>query len=216
MKFYFEGPIEGPPRAADLEEMEVEKLRGLAEFLFMKNCWWVLAGSLGLGLGGCVGMKEKEPALETVTRVDLDRYAGVWHEVGRLPNWFQRPGDRDTTATYTKLAGGKIEVRNATLGADGRRREVRGVAKPVPNSGDAKLRVSFFGPFFGDYWIIGLEEKNYRWAVVGHPSRKYLWFLSRSPNPSSEELSAMRRVALGQGYSLENLITPTDASADLK
>lgn len=193
-------------------EMEVEITTGLVHDFSMRIGRWIGIGSVMLGLGGCLGPTAPQAPMETVLSVDLDRYVGLWHEVGRLPNGFQRPDDRDTTASYTKLPGGKIEVRNATLGSNGRARAVRGVAKPVPNSGNAKLRVSFFGPFYGDYWIIGLDEENYRWAVVGHPSRRYLWFLSRSPTPAAEDMTSMRQIALKQGYSLENLITPDPAS----
>lgn len=170
--------------------------------------------ALVLGLAGCVRDRATEPPLQTVAEVDISRYAGTWHEVARLPNWFQRPGDHATTATYEPQANGTISVINSTVGSNGRRREVRGVATPVPGSGNAKLKVRFFGPFAGDYWVIGLDQKAYSWAIVGHPSRKYLWFLSRSASPSPETLDTMRRIALAQGYDLERLIVAAPDGKD--
>jgi apolipoprotein D and lipocalin family protein len=171
------------------------------------------------GLLFFAGCATSPPPPATVPQVDPARYAGTWHEVARLPNWFQKPTDRDTTATYRLLPDGKIEVINSTTKQAGQRRDIRGTATPVPGSHNAKLKVRFFGPFAGDYWIIGLDPIDYQWAVVGHPSRKYLWFLSRSPTPATADLQKMRAAALAAGYSpasLTQLITPPDypASSD--
>ncbi len=155
--------------------------------------------------GGCA-IRHALPEVTTVPSVDLVHYTGLWHEVGRLPNFFQRDTDRHTTATYTSRPDGRIDVLNSTTRADGLRKQIRGIASVVPDSGNAKLRVSFFWPLAGDYWIIGLDNTGYQWAVVGHPSRNYLWFLARNPTPPEEVMEKMRQIALEQGYNLDKLI----------
>ena len=125
--------------------------------------------------------KASLPALQTVAGVDLKRYAGTWYEIARYPNSFQR-GCVATTATYAALLNDKIRVVNQCRmeRLDGDVVTAEGKAWVVDTSSSAKLKVSFFWPFSGDYWIIDLGE-NYEFAVVGHPDRKYLWVLSRSP-----------------------------------
>jgi apolipoprotein D and lipocalin family protein len=139
-------------------------------------------------------------APETVASVDLNRYAGTWHEVGRIPNWFQRKCASAATATYSPMPDGRIRVTNTCRRADGKSLSVSGTAKPVPGSGNAKLKVQFFGPFSGDYWVIGLDEEAYQWAVVGGPSPNYLWFLSRTPRVSATTYDRMLEIAAKAGY----------------
>lgn len=128
----------------------------------------------------------KDAPLPVVDSVDLDRYLGTWYEIARYPAWFQRDCTA-VTAEYSLRDDGKIGVVNScrkkTL--DGKFKQANGRAKIVDKSTNAKLKVSFFGPFWGDYWIIDLDPE-YKWAVVGMPNRKYLWILSRSPELSKE------------------------------
>jgi apolipoprotein D and lipocalin family protein len=147
-------------------------------------------------LAGC-SMREGP---ETVASVDLDRYAGTWHEVARIPNWFQKKCASAATATYSPMPDGRIRVVNACRRADGRPVSISGTATPVPGSGNARLKVRFFGPFAGDYRVIGLDESGYRWAVVGGPSRNYLWFLSRTPRVSDTTFDHMLEIARKAGY----------------
>jgi apolipoprotein D and lipocalin family protein len=128
-----------------------------------------------------VTKKTSVPALQAVASVDLKRYAGTWYEIASYPNSFQR-GCVATTATYAALLNDKIRVVNQCRKErlDGDVVTAEGKAWVVDSSTSAKLKVSFFWPFSGDYWIIDLGE-NYEYAVVGHPDRKYLWVLSRSP-----------------------------------
>jgi len=120
------------------------------------------------------------PPLQTVASVDLNRYLGVWHEIARYPNSFQK-GCLSSTASYTLREDGDIQVVNSCRDArDGRTRQVKGRAWVVDKTTNARLKVSFFWPFRGDYWIIDLGTE-YEYAVVGTPNRKYLWVLSRSP-----------------------------------
>jgi apolipoprotein D and lipocalin family protein len=131
---------------------------------------------------GC-GAPHRVPSssLETVDKVEPRRYMGTWYDIGHYPFKYQR-GCEGTTATYRLREDGKIEVVNECRkgGAGGKTAKARGVAWAV-DSTYAKLKVRFFWPFTGDYWIIGLGE-NYEYAVVGHPKRKYLWILSRTPS----------------------------------
>jgi apolipoprotein D and lipocalin family protein len=119
--------------------------------------------------------------LEVVPSVDLTRYAGKWYEIARLPNRFQRDCAGNTTATYTLRPDGKITVINECRKADGRQKSAKGTARVADAKGpNSKLKVTFFWPFSGNYWIIDLDPE-YRWAVVGEPGRNYLWILSREP-----------------------------------
>lgn len=118
--------------------------------------------------------------LETVQQVDLKRYVGRWYEIARYPNWFQRKCAGETTAEYSLRDDGKIEVLNRCRESNGEIATTKGTAKIVDSATNAKLKVTFFWPFSGDYWILDLAP-DYSYAVVGEPSRKYLWILSRSP-----------------------------------
>lgn len=119
--------------------------------------------------------------LKTVDHVDLRRYAGKWYEIARYPNRFQRDCDTDTTADYVLRDDGRVRVVNACRKKGGAIKTARGTAKVLDKTSNSKLKVTFFWPFYGDYWIIGLS-KNYDYALIGDPDRKYLWILSRTPN----------------------------------
>lgn len=119
------------------------------------------------------------PPLQTVHHVDLKRYLGLWHEIARYPNWFQK-GCLESSANYTLRDDGDIEVINSCKdNGDGKQRQSKGHAWVVDTVSNAKLKVSFFWPFRGDYWIIELG-KEYEYAVIGTPDRKYFWILSRT------------------------------------
>lgn len=123
---------------------------------------------------------DTKPPLKTVEQVDLNRYMGTWYEIASFPQWFQR-GCVASMATYTLRKDGDVDVlnqcRDKTL--DGKQRNAKGKAWVVDSKTNAKLKVRFFWPFSGDYWIIDLGA-DYEYAVVGHPKRNYLWILSRS------------------------------------
>jgi len=158
---------------------------------------------IGLLLAGCAS----KDGQTTVRHVDLQRYSGTWHEIARYPNFFQRHCSGGVTAQYIPQSDGSVKVINRCRKADGTMEEAIGRATVVPNSGNAKLKVSFFGPFTGDYWIIGLDEKNYSWAVVGHPSHKYLWVLSRTPKLSEAAETHIQSLIISEGYNPEKLVT---------
>ena len=139
-----------------------------------------------------------------VPSVDLTRYMGTWHEVAKFPNRFQR-GCTCTTATYTLRPDGKVTVLNACGTVDGRGKQARGWAKVADPTTNAKLRVTFFWPFFGDYWILDLDP-DYRRVLVGSPNRKYLWILARDPRlPHDAHARAGMRGHAGFGAFPEDL-----------
>ncbi|UDF05294.1 lipocalin family protein [Asticcacaulis sp. AND118] len=120
---------------------------------------------------------------EPATPVELTRYLGLWYEMGRYENRFEKGCDF-VTAEYSLADDGRVNVINTCgrqAGEDGK--VSKGKAKVLPDSGNAKLKVSFFGPFyFGNYWVLDHAE-DYSWSIVGEPSGKYLWILTRQPTP---------------------------------
>ena len=160
---------------------------------------------LGLALAGCSSL----PPPRTVASVNLSRYAGTWHEIESFPNFFQR-GCTGTKAVYTPLADSTIRVVNTCV-RGGRESSVTGTARPVPGSGNAKLKVRLGGPFEGDYWILDLD-RDYRWAAVGHPNRRYLWILAREPRLDAQTLGRIRLGLAAQGYDISRLRPTPPAS----
>jgi apolipoprotein D and lipocalin family protein len=148
----------------------------------------------------------EEPPLEVVGSVDLDRYLGTWYEIASYPAWFQR-GCTAVTAQYSRPDDGYIRVVNSCRkgSLDGRLKQATGRAKVVDHTTNAKLKVSFFGPFWGDYWILDLDPE-YRWAVVGVPSRKYLWILSRTPVMDNALYQEIVSRLHAKGYDKERLV----------
>ncbi len=140
-----------------------------------------------------------------VSAVDLARYSGIWYEIAKIPNRFQKQCASGTTAEYTVRGDGRIVVVNRCIKNDGSADEAEGVAKVVDESTHAKLKVSFVSvlgwrPFWGDYWIIGLDE-DYRWAIVGTPDRKYGWILARTRTLDVDTMEAIFAIIERNGYS---------------
>ena len=147
------------------------------------------------------------PPLQTVAHVDLNRYLGLWYEIGRYPNSFQK-GCLGSTALYTARPNGEIDVLNSCRDEqDGSLREAKGRAWVVDKASNARLKVSFFWPFRGDYWIIDLGQE-YEYAVVGTPNRKYLWILSRTPEMHPAILAKILLNVEKQGFVRDNLLLP--------
>ena len=142
------------------------------------------------------------PPPQTVPSVDLARYAGSWHEIESFPNWFQS-GCANTKAEYSPLPGGRIRVVN-TCERGGRPTRIEGTARVVPGSKNSKLKVCFFWPFEGDYWVLDLDPA-YRWAAVGHPNRKYLWILARQRPLDPEILEGIRARLAAKNYDVSRL-----------
>lgn len=159
--------------------------------------WRPLIRAAVLSLGVCGAQADPAP-LPTVPAVDLTRYAGAWYEIALLPNRFQKQCVADTQARY-RLDGERVEVINRCRQSDGSVDAVKGHAKVVEGSNNAKLRVSFFWPFYGDYWVLALDA-DYRQVLVGAPSRKYAWVLSRTPQMDEAALQALLERAAQLGF----------------
>ena len=152
--------------------------------------------------------------LPTMTQVDLLRYAGTWHEQARLPAPFESVCEGQPRAIYQPL-GGRLSVRSECLGANGDLRVVEGVARVVPGSGGARLQVSFVPAWlqwlpmvWADLWILHVDESapDYRVALVGLPSRKGLWLLSRDPELPADELQRLVALANNLGFNTDRLV----------
>lgn len=146
---------------------------------------------------------QKNPPI-TVKYVDLKKYVGLWYELAKIPNSFQDQCVKNTTAKYTLTEDGEISVTNCCIDKDGELDAADGVVRVVDKKTNAKLEVSFVSflgwrPFWGDYWIIGLDE-NYQWAIIGTPNRKYGWVLSRSQKLDETTMDNIFKIIKEQGY----------------
>jgi len=138
--------------------------------------------------------------LPTANKLDVNKYAGLWYEIARLPNTFEKGLDC-TTANYTILENGKIEVKNKgrKVSKNNEISDITGTAW-VPNPEfPAQLKVRFFWPFAGDYWVIALGD-NYEYALVGAPNRKYLWILGREKTMDEATYSKLVTLAKEKGF----------------
>lgn len=149
----------------------------------------------------------KHAPLPTVDAVDLERYAGQWYEIARLPNSFEA-GLKCVTATYTVLENGKVGVTNRGINEEtGELETAEGKARVKDENEPGQLRVVFFWPFGGDYFIIDLDDE-YRYALVGAPNREYLWVLARDKQLDKAVLARLLEKAKSLGFPTERLIFP--------
>jgi apolipoprotein D and lipocalin family protein len=141
-----------------------------------------------------------------VTNVDLNRYKGFWYEIARLPNFFERKL-KCTSATYILRADGKITVLNQGnyISDPQKTNSAEGVAWIPDKKYPAKLKVQFFWPFSGDYWIMYLD-KDYRYVLVGDPSLKYLWILCREKKMEEPTYNMLLQKAIENGYDVKSII----------
>ena len=148
--------------------------------------------------------------VQLVEQVDLNRYVGLWYEIAKIPNRFQKQCVKNTTAQYAIRSDGRIDVVNRCMKENGFFDEAKGIAKIVDQVSHAQLKVSFvhiFGIylFWGNYWIIGLDN-DYQWAVVGEPTRKYGWVLGRSTALSDNQWENVHAVLLKNGYNPDDFV----------
>ena len=141
-------------------------------------------------------------SLTTVESVDLQRYSGTWYELASYPQIFER-GCSNVKATYTPKDG-YIEVFNQSI-KNKKNNSIKGKAFVVENSGNARLKVQFFWPFKGNYWIIDLAP-DYSWAVVSDPKRKTLWILSRSPEMKDTLYASLVAKLVDRGFNKDKLV----------
>jgi apolipoprotein D and lipocalin family protein len=153
----------------------------------------------------CFPKEMQAQELQAVPFVDLGRYVGTWYEIASFPQSFQR-GCFCTTATYSLSDKGFVIVENRCNrnGINGEESYIKGKAFIEKNSGNAKLKVQFFWPFRGKYWIIDLD-KEYTYALVSHPNKKYLWILSRSPEMDAQTYQEILSKLASKGFDLSLL-----------
>lgn len=163
----------------------------------MKKCF-LLACVVGL-LSACEASTKVDNS--TVKSVDLSRYVGSWYEIARFDHSFERGLDY-AMARYTLREDGKIDVLNTGI-KDGRAKDAQGIAKTTDVPG--LLRVSFFGPFFGDYRIMMLDP-DYQYVLVGGNNAKFLWILSRTPELDEATKTLILAEAERRGYDTNKLI----------
>lgn len=172
---------------------------------------WVLGG-LGLaavGLAACSALISQHPVgnpsvPQPAKQVDLQKYLGRWYEIARYEQSFQK-GCEGVTADYSLRTDGTIEVVNRCRKPGGKLSEARGRAKVADGNTNAKLKVRFFGPFYGDYWVLDHTD-DYSWSIVGEPSGRYLWILAREATPAEQEVQALVDRVNGLGYDTSMLL----------
>jgi apolipoprotein D and lipocalin family protein len=151
---------------------------------------------------GCTGVPD---GVEVVDNFALDRYLGTWYEIARLDHRFER-GLTNVTANYSMRDDGGVRVLNRGRNADGEWEEVEGKAYLADRPDVGRLKVSFFGPFYGGYNIVELDAAEYRYALVVGPNRDYLWILARQPDLDQDTLQRLVSVARGLEFPVEELI----------
>ena len=152
-----------------------------------------------------IATADRKGDLEVVSAVDLSRYAGRWYEIARLPNRFEKKCADSVTATYTLRSDGKVDVVNRCRKANGEFTTAKGKARIADKKTNAKLKVTFFWPFYGDYWILDLGP-DYQYAVVGSPDRDYLWILSRTPQFDEQLYQQLVEKMAARGFETEKMI----------
>ena len=149
--------------------------------------------------------------MDVVKGLDLQRYMGRWYEIASFPSRFQPKNGENTRATYTLRDDGTVHVLNETW-RDGKRGSIEGTAyKADPSSDEAKLKVKFYVPPFlpiipvtGDYWVLYIDE-DYQYALIGQPSRSYLWILSRKSHLDDEIYNQLVQKAKDEEYDVSKL-----------
>jgi apolipoprotein D and lipocalin family protein len=148
----------------------------------------------------------EKTGVKVIGYVDLKRYTGTWYEIARFPNSFER-GLKCATATYTLQDDGRITVLNKgqKINNPSETKQARGIAWVPDKTYPAKLKVRFFWPFSGDYWILALDP-SYRFVLVGDPSRKYLWILSRTKKMDESDYRHLLGKAKENGFDIAKLM----------
>jgi apolipoprotein D and lipocalin family protein len=159
---------------------------------------------ISIFFSGCVGIPED---IAPVQRFDVHRYLGTWYEIARLDHSFER-GLEKVTADYSLRDDGCIKVVNRGFNPKTNTwKEAIGKAYFVGDPTTGRLKVSFFGPFYGGYNIIDLDEKNYSYSLVCGPDRSYLWILAREPKMEESIKSELIKKAKALGFETEKLLS---------
>jgi apolipoprotein D and lipocalin family protein len=156
-----------------------------------------------LAMAGCTGIPQ---GLEPVGGFDVNRYLGTWYEIARLDHSFERGLSR-VTAEYTLRSDGGIDVLNRGYDREkGAWKEAEGKAYFLGARDEGRLKVSFFGPFYGGYNVIALDREEYSWSVVCGPEKKYFWILARQPHMDRNRLDELISFADEKGFDTDGLI----------
>lgn len=154
-------------------------------------------------LTACTGIPE---GVTPVSGFDINRYLGIWYEIARLDHRFER-GLSDIRAEYSQSEDGGIKVLNSGYDAEeGVRQTAEGKAYFIDKADIGRLKVSFFGPFYGAYNIIALDKSSYRYVMISGPNRDYLWILARSPTLDKQILQQLIAEAASLGFATDKLI----------
>lgn len=156
-----------------------------------------------LCIAGCVRIPD---SINAVDGFEVKRYLGTWYEIARLDHSFER-GLSNVTATYALRDDGGIDVLNKGYDKkSGKWKQVEGKAYFVTRADVGRLKVSFFGPFYGGYNIIALDKENYSYSLVCGPNRSYLWILARDKALEEETLRNLVGTAKRLGFETDKLI----------
>lgn len=171
----------------------------------------LFASLIALSVSACSNPRDRlagDAPPPVATDVDLDRYLGTWFEIARADHGFER-NCHGVSAYYEYRDDGAIRVINRCWkdGLEGELDVAEGVARLEDRMATARLKVSFFGPFYGDYWILDVAD-DYSWAVVSEPAGRYIWILSREPQMAAGSLEERLNFLEGLGYDTEGLIYP--------
>ena len=146
----------------------------------------------------------KNPPLQTVEKVDLERYLGTWYEIARYEHFFEKDC-KNVSANYSIMDEETIKVINkCTKIQTNEKKEAMGRAYAIDET-NSKLKVSFFRPFYGDYWILDSDD-DYKYAIIGTPTKEYLWILSREKTISDEVLNKLLEKISNMGFDKSKLI----------
>ena len=155
-------------------------------------------------LSACASLPE--PGIKPINGFDLSRYLGKWHEIARLDHSFER-GLIEVSAEYSLREDGGVKVINSGWDVDSQQRDVaEGKAYFVEANDIGRLKVSFFGPFYGAYNIIALDKANYSYVMIASNTRDYLWILSRTANMDVQVLNQLVEQAKALGFPTQDLI----------
>lgn len=152
--------------------------------------------------------------LTSVTPFDVNRYLGKWYEIARLDHSFER-GLTDVSATYSLKPDGSIEVINRGFNTKKDEwKSATGRALFTGSQNQGSLKVSFFGPFYGGYHVLALDQTGYQWALVAGPDRDYLWILARTKELAPEIKAQLTSQAKKMGFATDQLIWVTHSRKD--
>lgn len=168
--------------------------------------------AIGLPLLERTLARRKAPPLPTMVAVDLDRLAGTWHEIARLPQPFERRRDGHAMWRYTPRDDGFIAVTRRETDPDGRAHDQTMLLRPVAGGRGARLQSTRWpeplhllpAAWSNDHWILHVDN-DYREALVGSPARDALVLLSRRCQLPVDRQQALLQMALDRGFDIDAL-----------